>query len=105
MESDGSIRNGYAVKVLNMIPEPRVITVSIEGMPGAVMKIAGYDTTDGRSVDIPADPDKVTALRVFVTLPKDKLSEAAEGFKIVAEDRQGHESRAYSAKFNMPGAR
>ena len=30
VESDGSIRNGYAVKLLNMIPEPRVITRVIE---------------------------------------------------------------------------
>ena len=105
VESDGSIRNGYAVKLLNMIPEPRVITVSIEGMPGATMKIAGHESADGRSVDIPADPDKVTALRVFVTLPKDRLAEAAEGFQIIAEDRQGHESDVYSANFNTPGAK
>ncbi len=105
VESDGSIRNGYAVKLLNMIPEPRVITVSIEGMPGATMKIAGHDGADNRSVDVPVDPDKVTALRVFVTLPKEKLAEAAEGFQIIAEDRQGHERDVYSANFNTPGAK
>ena len=60
---------------------------------------------DYRSVDVPADPDKVTALRVFVTLPREKLAEAAEGFRIVAEDRQGHERDVYSAKFNTPGAK
>ena len=37
--SDGSIRNGYTVKLLNMIPEPRPITLSIEGLPGATMEI------------------------------------------------------------------
>ena len=26
--SDGSIRNGYTVKLLNMIPEPRTVTLS-----------------------------------------------------------------------------
>ena len=88
-----------------MIPEPRVITVSIEGMPGATMKVAGHDSADGRTVDVPVDPDKVTALRVFVTLPKDRLAEAAEGFHIIAEDRQGHERDTYSANFNTPGAK
>jgi polyferredoxin len=105
VESDGSIRNGYAVKLLNMIPEPRVITVSIEGMPGASMKIAGHAGAAGRSVDVPVDPDKVTALRVFVTLPRDHLAEAAEGFRIIAEDQQGHERDVYSANFNTPGAK
>jgi cytochrome c oxidase accessory protein FixG len=105
VESDGSIRNGYAVKLLNMIPEPRVITVSIAGMPGAVLRASGHDSADGRSVDVPVDPDRVTALRLFVTLPADRLAEAQEGFSIVAEDRQGHESDVYSANFNVPGAK
>ncbi|TIT70840.1 MAG: cytochrome c oxidase accessory protein CcoG, partial [Mesorhizobium sp.] len=29
--SDGSIRNGYTVKLLNMIPEPRTIIVTLQG--------------------------------------------------------------------------
>ncbi len=32
--SDGSIRNGYTVKLLNMIPTPRTFRLSIEGLPG-----------------------------------------------------------------------
>jgi hypothetical protein len=74
-------------------------------MPGATMKISGHDDVGGRSVDVPVDPDKVTALRVFVTLPKSRIAEAAEGFQIIAEDRQGHERDVYSANFNTPGAR
>ncbi|TIU70206.1 MAG: cytochrome c oxidase accessory protein CcoG, partial [Mesorhizobium sp.] len=35
--SDGSIRNGYTVKLLNMIPEPRTIVVTLQGLPGAEM--------------------------------------------------------------------
>jgi polyferredoxin len=105
LESDGSVRNGYGVKLLNMIPEPRVITLSIEGMPGATMKVTGHDSADARSFDIPAEPDKVTALRVFVTLPRDRLAEAADGFRLIAEDRQGHEQDVYSAHFNVPGAK
>ena len=33
--SDGSIRNGYTVKVLNMTAEPRTFEVAIDGLPGA----------------------------------------------------------------------
>ncbi|TIU88994.1 MAG: cytochrome c oxidase accessory protein CcoG, partial [Mesorhizobium sp.] len=35
--SDGSIRNGYTVKLLNMIPEPRTIVVTMQGLRGAEM--------------------------------------------------------------------
>jgi cytochrome c oxidase accessory protein FixG len=103
IESDGSIRNGYEVKLLNMIPEPRIITLSIEGLPNATLRIAGHDSADGRSFNIPVPPDKVTAMKVFVTLPKDFRSEAGEGFRLIAEDRPGNERSTYDANFNAPG--
>ncbi len=103
VESDGSIRNGYEVKLLNMIPEPRVITLSIEGLPHATMRISGQEGGEGRSFDIPVQPDKVTAIKVFVTLPKDFRAEAEQGFSLVAEDRPGGERGSYDARFNVPG--
>ena len=41
LESDGSIRNGFTVRLLNMVPEPRTIMLSLEGLPEATMKISG----------------------------------------------------------------
>ncbi|TIV89755.1 MAG: cytochrome c oxidase accessory protein CcoG, partial [Mesorhizobium sp.] len=41
--SDGSIRNGYTVKLLNMVPEPRTIEVTLEGLDDAEMSIVGMD--------------------------------------------------------------
>lgn len=103
IESDGSVRNGYEVKLLNMIPEQRVITLSIEGLPHATMRISGQGERDGRSFDLPVSPDKVTAMKVFVTLPKDFRTEADQGFRLVAEDRPGNERSSYDANFNIPG--
>ncbi|MCA1493809.1 cytochrome c oxidase accessory protein CcoG [Sinorhizobium alkalisoli] len=104
VESDGSVRNGYMVKLLNMIPEQRNITLSIDGMPSARMRIADQATGDGRSFTIAVDPDKVTPLKVFVTLPKDSLAEAEDGFSLVVEDPSSHERDIYQANFNQPGA-
>lgn len=73
-------------------------------MPGATMKVAGHDSADGRIVDVLVDPDKATALR-FRHLAEGQVAEAAEGFQIIAEDRQGHERDAHSANFNTPGAK
>ncbi len=33
--SDGAIRNGYTVKLLNMIPKPRTIRITLEACRGA----------------------------------------------------------------------
>ncbi|MBP1882243.1 cytochrome c oxidase accessory protein CcoG [Sinorhizobium mexicanum] len=103
LESDGSVRNGYMVKLLNMIPEQRTITLTLEGMPAASMRIAGQAPGDGRRFAVGVDPDKVTALKVFVTLPKEKLAEADKGFILTAEDPSSHERDVYQANFNRPG--
>jgi cytochrome c oxidase accessory protein FixG len=103
VESDGSVRNGYMVKLLNMIPEQRRITLTIDGMPSATMRIAGQAPGDGRRFTVGVDPDKVTSLKVFVTLPEDKLDEAEAGFSLVAEDPSSRERDLYQANFNWPG--
>ena len=79
--SDGSIRNGYTVKILNMIPEPRVIFLKIEGLPGATMHINGIDQPDGVSYAVPVEPDKLRALRVFIQQPQQYAIAWAEGIQ------------------------
>lgn len=101
VESDGAVRNGYQIKLLNMIPEPRVIRVSIEGLPEATMKMMGQDG-EARFFLVPVQPDKVTNARIFVTLPKAAIGTAADGFSLVAEDEASHERDVYKARFNIP---
>lgn len=105
LESDGSIRNGYTIRLLNMIPEPRTILVSMEGLPEATMKISGITDVPGRLFAVQVEPDKTLALKVFVTLPKGAVSAEAADFHFIAEDRSSHEKDSYSAVFNTPGAR
>jgi cytochrome c oxidase accessory protein FixG len=102
MESDGSIRNGYTLKILNMIPEPRVIFLSIEGLPGATMKVNGIDQPEGVSFAIPVQPDKADPLKVFVTVPKDRVSGTVSEFHFIAEDKSSFEKDSYEAVFNAP---
>jgi cytochrome c oxidase accessory protein FixG len=102
MESDGSIRNGYTVRLLNMIPEPRTIMLSLDGMPEATMKIIGLSEVPGRIFAIEVSPDQATALKVYVTLPRDAAKGEAS-FHFLAEDRSSHESNSYSANFFVPG--
>jgi cytochrome c oxidase accessory protein FixG len=100
--SDGSIRNGYTVKLLNMIPEPRTIFLSLEGLPGATMSINGLDQPDGVSFAIPVEPDKLRSLRVFVSQPLNSVQAGKTTFHFVAEDKQSFESDTYDAVFEGP---
>ncbi|WP_028002372.1 cytochrome c oxidase accessory protein CcoG [Sinorhizobium arboris] len=103
VESDGSVRNGYVIKLLNMIPEPRRITLSLDGMPSARVRIAGQAPGDGQSFSVAVDPDKVTSFKIFVTLPKESLVEAQSGFSFRAEDPSSHERDVYRTNFIQPG--
>jgi cytochrome c oxidase accessory protein FixG len=105
MESDGSIRNGYTVRLLNMIAQPRTITFSLDGLPEAVMKINGLPNTSSRSFTIDVKPDEVTNLRVFVTLPSGASVKPTEDFNFIAVDGEYSETAHYKAVFNGPGAK
>jgi cytochrome c oxidase accessory protein FixG len=99
--SDGSVRNGYTIKLLNMIAEPRVITLSIEGLPGGVIAVDGIETANDRSVNIPVEPDKLRALHVFVTVPPQFLQPGSAPFRITASDQQSFETDTYTAVFEV----
>jgi len=101
--SDGSIRNGYTVKLLNMIPEPRTITVSLEGLEGASLLVIGDDSIDGRDFDVAVDPDKLKTMKIFVRLPADRVVGTEESFRFIVEDQSSHERDAYTATFLAPG--
>ncbi|MER9147136.1 cytochrome c oxidase accessory protein CcoG [Mesorhizobium opportunistum] len=100
--SDGSIRNGYTVKLLNMIPEPRTIVVTIRRLPGAEMSIVGVDLPADRSFAIEVEPDRLKVLKVFVRLPADQIHGEAQTFTLRVEDKVSFESNEYTATFNAP---
>lgn len=97
--SDGAIRNGYTVKILNKIQEDRTVFLSLEGLPCATMHINGIHQPDGVSYAVPVEPDKVRALRVFVRQPKDSVVEGSVPFRFIAEDKQSNEIDYYEAQF------
>ena len=101
--SDGSIRNGYTVKLLNMIPEPRTVILSMEGLPGGNMTVSGIDQPEDRSVAILLEPDRLTTLKVFVRQPREAAgSNAPATFKFVVEDKSSAEHDEYVATFRGP---
>jgi IG-like fold at C-terminal of FixG, putative oxidoreductase len=79
--------------------------LSLQGMTKAEMKIptVSADYSD-RVFAIQVEPDKATTLKVFVTLPKEALGAARQGFRFIAEDPASHERDVYQASFNYPGA-
>jgi len=100
--SDGSIRNGYTVKLLNMIPEPRTIIVTLQGLPGAEMSVVGMDHSAVRSFAVEAEPDRLKTLKVFVRQPREFVVGPTQHFTFEVKDKSGAESDRYEATFDAP---
>lgn len=66
--SDGSVRNAYAMRVLNKEREPRRFALSVEGLERATVEVVGdVDMSGGRPV-VEVGPDRTQEYRVLVTV-------------------------------------
>lgn len=105
--SDGAIRNGYTVKILNKRQQERSFRLSIDGLPGASMEMVGESGSRGQSFDITVPPDRLRAVKIYVTTADRKALEHQRRnfhFKIEELGAAGEPERAsYDAIFHAPG--
>ena len=104
--SDGDIQEGYTVKILNKRAEPRTFLLSIEGLKGAKMFLAGStkETTNGLTVDV--KPDRLLELKVYIKMNPKDLHHRENDFRFVAVDVNGGENAdkaVTTAHFHGPG--
>src|SRR5690606_2655918 len=64
--SDGGLRNGFTVKILNKQHHERSFHLGISGIEGSKMSIVGYGEPTAK---IDVAPDDLRALKVHVTVP------------------------------------
>jgi polyferredoxin len=95
--SDGSIRNGYTIKILNKARADRAYTLSVEGLPGAALTVVGADTQAPASqLALMARPDSVATYRVYVAAPKAAQDSLAITFRLSGAARGASASQASS---------
>ncbi len=63
---DGSIRNGYTLKIANRGFQRRTLRIRLAGLPGAMLKAPG-DAVSANAVTIDVDANDVRAVRLFVS--------------------------------------
>jgi cytochrome c oxidase accessory protein FixG len=100
--SDGGIRNGYTVKILNKLHQPREFSLATRGLEGARLAIIGMDDA---AAPIRVATDALRELRVLVVLPRDavaRIEGGAASFELVVRDTaSGHET-ARATLFQKP---
>lgn len=86
--SDGSVRNGYNLKVVNKANEPRTLTLSIEGDPQIVTRLLG--AADDAPMQLSVDADRTQDFVIYLTLPASAIDSARETFNFrVTDTRTG----------------
>ncbi|MBI1260492.1 MAG: cytochrome c oxidase accessory protein CcoG [Rhizobiales bacterium] len=75
--SDGSIRNGYAVKIVNKDHDAHDYVISIEGLPNA--RISRVGALGEESSTVTVGPDTLANVKFFVTLPAADLPQLDDG--------------------------
>jgi cytochrome c oxidase accessory protein FixG len=99
---DGTVRNGYDVKVLNMTPEPRTVTLHLEGLPGATVSLADSRGATEQSIELELEPDKVLPLRLYVHAQPADLHDLPAHFRILVDSTDGLHV-VTDANFEAPG--
>ncbi|MGB2932083.1 MAG: cytochrome c oxidase accessory protein CcoG, partial [Methyloceanibacter sp.] len=101
--SDGGLRNGYTVKLLNKLYEPRSFRLAVQGLSGASLSIVGLERETDPVVAVP--PDNLQSIRLYVTLDKQGAA-ALEGegtdFSILITDTVSGEGVEHRTAFRGP---
>lgn len=101
--SDGSIRNGYTFKILNMINEPRTYTLRVSDLDDAQLTVIGIAEQPVDSVTLHVLPDQVGTFRVFVRAPVDGLDGKFNDMEFKLDVLETGEEIEYDATFAGPG--
>ena len=98
--SDGSIRNGYDIKVLNMAAAPREVLLTLEGLPGATLTSPNLVDEPASALRLQLEPDAVLPVRLYVRMPGDDLAPQTD-FTVAVRGADGDEARALT-RFEAP---
>jgi cytochrome c oxidase accessory protein FixG len=101
--SDGSIRNGYTYKVLNMVRKDRTFSLSVTGVPGATIEVVGEPSGNREQTELQVPGDDVSTFRLYVNIPEANVQNSKTPLHFVLTDKaDGHVVRSETL-FAGPG--
>jgi cytochrome c oxidase accessory protein FixG len=101
--SDGSIRNGYTLKILNKERAERHYVLQVAGVAGAKLTVVGHESAvDDRTAELDARPDSVATFRVYVAAPRGAVRGESMPVTFTIREKQVGETATYSSVFMGP---
>ena len=101
--SDGGIRNGFTVKILNKLHEPRDYQLAVRGLEGARLTILGMETQAQPLIRVATDD--LREIRVLIVVPKaqlETLRDQSTPFNLVIRDVASGRETPRLVKFQRP---
>ena len=101
--SDGGLRNGYTVKLLNKLYEPRSFKLGLQGLSGATLSVVGHEHETDPVITVA--PDELQSVRVYVALDKTdfaSLSDSTTEFHFTVADTGNGTLAEHGANFQGP---
>ena len=97
--SDGRVQNGYTLKLVNKISEPRVMRVNISGPEGLAFTVIGFEHDDASPIDLPVAAYGVDRYRILISAP---AGASQRQITISVEDIETGETDTNRASFRGP---
>lgn len=93
--SDGQIRNGYEIRVLNKTHANAIFTLSVSDFPGAEVEVRGAGDISKDNLPVPANG--IFTYHVFVTAPPQE--ENSRDLDFVLRDQNSGQEETYQSMF------
>ncbi|MDG1824856.1 MAG: cytochrome c oxidase accessory protein CcoG [Henriciella sp.] len=99
--SNGSIQNGYTLKLINKVAEPRTMIVSITGLEDLSFSVIGFEHTGSptQPIELPVEAFGVDRYRILVSVP---AGATQRQITITVTDKDSGEADTNRASFRGP---
>lgn len=102
--ADGSIRNGYTVKLLNMNREARDFTLEVVGLEAAKMQVVGREGDSFARLNLGAQADGVATYTIYVRMPRSEMTQETLSFEFLLREVLSGDSARHETVFRGPGS-
>jgi cytochrome c oxidase accessory protein FixG len=100
--ADGSLRNGYTVKIVNKTQLHSAFDLTVQGLPGAMLVVAEGDPTPAAALRMLSASDEVDTFRVLVTARPAALADGSQPVDFVLRDTATGQQTVYHSTFMGP---
>jgi cytochrome c oxidase accessory protein FixG len=100
--SNGDIRNGYTVKLLNMTREDRALVLNVSGIPGSEINVVGIGNLGTNGVSLSAEADSVATYQIYLRAPRPQVTAESLPITFTLIDVERDETVVQDSVFRGP---